>query len=624
MKKLVLACLVCLLSSNLSFSEVHNVPDDFETIQAAIDASRDGDEIRVSEGRYEENLTVTDLDVDIIGNPDDPSSVIIDGAQEGIVITFSGDIRNSTILDGFTIIGGEDRERSAGGIRCFRTSPSLQNLIVTENIGARGGGIIVEDGNPGIRDIQIFNNITDGYGGGITLMGDASPVMTNLVIRNNESVNRGGGLASFSRGRPELHESEITNNNSENNGGGLFSQGNMVLVDVSINNNGCEGDGGGIYANGNITVTRVIIADNYAGGIGGGIYMDGQRPVFERMLITGNRTMSLGGGVFISGTPNNVSAPTFNHVTFAGNTAEQAGGAFYCHDGADPVIRDCILYGDQPQEVSFNEEGDANSFRVTYSDIEGGEDAIDTNDNGDVTWGEGAINADALVANSDERDYNLTWENYPDDDETKSPCIDTGHPDIDPDPDDTRADMGYYYFSQEFPIIRVQPNNLNFGAVRIDDNRDLPVRIMNVGVEELLATLIITPEDSPFSVLNEDLDLRIQPGAEQVVGISFAPPNRGDFEALLRISSNDPATPLIIVSLQGAGANRPPRAEDQQQFTVLEDSDWTFLLDLNELFTDPDGDELEFSVEGWPFLNFELRESSMLFMHPQVITGEGR
>ena len=618
MKKLILVCLVCLLSSNLSFSEVHNVPDDFETIQAAIDASSDEDEIRVSAGRYEEILTIINLDVDIIGNPEDPSSVVIDGAQSGVVITYSGDVDNNTILDGFTITGGEDDQRSAGGIRCNNTSPILRNLIVTENIGARGGGILVEDGNPAIRDVLITNNNSAGYGGGITLMGAASPVMNNLMIRNNESVNRGGGLASFSRGRPELHGSEISNNNSDNNGGGLFSQGNMILVDVTIANNSCEGEGGGLYANGNVTVTGVIISSNSAGGNGGGIYIDGPRPGFERMLIAGNSTQSLGGGIFISGTPNNVSAPTFYHVTFAGNTAEQDGGAFYCHDGANPVVRDCILWGDQPQEVSFNEEEDANSIAITYSDVEGGEDAIETNNNGDVNWSVGAIDADPLFENPEGGDYHLTWVNFPEEDETKSPCIDTGHPDIDPDTDGTRADMGMYFYSQAFPDLEIQPNRLAFGELDVGDSRTLAVVIRNRGEGELVVTMRINPEDSPFRIMREELSFVVRPGAMEETEVTFSPQQRGEYSDELRIESNDVENRLVIVGLHGEGNNRRPQAEEEQAFTMLEDSDLTFLLDLNELFTDPDRDELEFLVSNRQYMSFELRESSRLFVQPEV------
>ncbi|MBT3232380.1 MAG: T9SS type A sorting domain-containing protein [Calditrichaeota bacterium] len=599
-------------------AEVHNVPDDFDTIQAAIDAARDGDEIRVSAGRYEEILTIANLDVDIIGNPEDPSTVVIDGAQGGVVITYSGDVRNSTVLDGFTITGGEDNARSGGGITCSSTSPSLRNLVITENSGARGGGILVEDGNPAIRDVWITSNISAGYGGGITLMGAASPVMNNLVITNNRSVNRGGGLASFSRGRPELHESEISNNTSDNNGGGLFSQGNMRLVDVTIDSNSCEGEGGGLYANGNIAVSRVIISANQSGGNGGGIYIDGPRPGFERMLIAGNSTQSLGGGIFISGTPNNVSVPTFYHVTFVGNTAEQDGGAFYCHDGTNPVIRDCILWGNQPQEISFNEAEDASSITMTYSNVEGGEDAIESNNNGEVTWGTGAIDEDPLFANPDEGDYHLTWDNFPENDESKSPCINTGHPNIDPDPDGTRADMGMYYFHHNYPDISVNTDLIDFETLEVGDSRTLPVIIGNTGEEELNVTLTINQEDSPFSIMRENVNFTVQPDEEEVTAISFAPQERGEYAVALRVASNDPDDPIVIVGLRGIGANRPPQPDEEQSFTISEDVAWTFLVDLSEMFTDPDGDDLVFSFVDRQYLTFEIRESSMLYVHPQL------
>ncbi len=68
--------------------------------------------------------------------------------------------------------------------------------------------------------------------------------------------------------------------------------------------------------------------------------------------------------------------------------------------------------------------------------------------------GEHDISANPLF----DENYHLTWANFPVEDETKSPCIDAGHPDLDgdgitwendpddQDPDGTRMDIGAFYF----------------------------------------------------------------------------------------------------------------------------------------------------------------------------------
>ncbi|MBC8175343.1 MAG: T9SS type A sorting domain-containing protein [Candidatus Marinimicrobia bacterium] len=60
----------------------------------------------------------------------------------------------------------------------------------------------------------------------------------------------------------------------------------------------------------------------------------------------------------------------------------------------------------------------------------------------DQTGLNGNISEDPLF----DENYNLTWANFPVEDETKSPCIDSGDPDSPLDPDLTRADMGAFYF----------------------------------------------------------------------------------------------------------------------------------------------------------------------------------
>lgn len=65
--------------------------------------------------------------------------------------------------------------------------------------------------------------------------------------------------------------------------------------------------------------------------------------------------------------------------------------------------------------------------------------------------GTGNITSNPLFVNPDSMDFQLSWENFPIPDSTKSPCIDTGNPGSPLDPDSTRADMGAFYFDQSLP-----------------------------------------------------------------------------------------------------------------------------------------------------------------------------
>jgi hypothetical protein len=80
-----------------------------------------------------------------------------------------------------------------------------------------------------------------------------------------------------------------------------------------------------------------------------------------------------------------------------------------------------------------------------YCDIEGGVGAFGGPGAGSEFDGvyDSCIDADPLFADGENGDFHLAWDNYPTEDATKSPCIDSGHPHPQyNDPDGSRNDMG--------------------------------------------------------------------------------------------------------------------------------------------------------------------------------------
>ncbi|HED24817.1 MAG TPA: hypothetical protein ENN91_06800, partial [Firmicutes bacterium] len=83
------------------------VPDQYSTIQEAIDAAEDGDEIVVQVGVYRENIDFRGKDIILRStDPDDPkvvSETIIDGGGSGTVVSFRSGETEGAVLNGFTI-----------------------------------------------------------------------------------------------------------------------------------------------------------------------------------------------------------------------------------------------------------------------------------------------------------------------------------------------------------------------------------------------------------------------------------------------------------------------------------------------------------------------------------------
>jgi hypothetical protein len=98
------------------------VPDDFPTIQAAIDAAEDRDQIWVAPGVYLENIDFKGKAIHVRSlSPNDPavvSTTIIDGQQLGSVVTFRTGENPDSVLNGFMIRNG--RSATGGGIFIIR------------------------------------------------------------------------------------------------------------------------------------------------------------------------------------------------------------------------------------------------------------------------------------------------------------------------------------------------------------------------------------------------------------------------------------------------------------------------------------------------------------------------
>ena len=142
-----------------SFAEVINVPDDFETIQAAINAAEVGDTILVHPGTYVENIRYLGKDIVVgslmltIGDEAYIDSTIIDGNENGSVVTFYERVTADAKLTGFTIQNGSGTsfgygQLMGGGIFILQSDVVIEHCRIRDNHVVNdfgpplGGGII--------------------------------------------------------------------------------------------------------------------------------------------------------------------------------------------------------------------------------------------------------------------------------------------------------------------------------------------------------------------------------------------------------------------------------------------------------------------------------------------------
>jgi len=208
---------------------------DAPTIQAAVNASADGDTILVAPGTYTwtNQGTASDFGMVYVQRGMDHLTILseagaafttIDAQMQGRVFFIQG--WNYLTLDGFTIQNG--------------VAPAL------------------------------------GYfaGGGVT-MHLSYEVIRNCVFRNN-SASGGGALWCGGVSAPQLINCEFYDNTAERGGAIFFvrSSTNPTLRDCRFYRNRSNAGGGAIYATENgMTLENCVIAQNVAGTEGGAIYL---------------------------------------------------------------------------------------------------------------------------------------------------------------------------------------------------------------------------------------------------------------------------------------------------------------------------------------------------------------
>jgi hypothetical protein len=234
----------------------------YTEIQPAIDAVTNGDTIIVRDGTYtganNKNLDFGDKSI-TLKSENGPQNCIIDCEGSGRGFYFYGSGTSGSVVDGFTIRGGNVRELNpsspepyewGGGILCWSASPTITNCIIENNYAHRGGGI-------------------DCYRDG------ASPLISNCIIKGNVAeAGYGAGIHAY-RGSPSFRNCMITNNTATwlSLGGGIslnYSSSQIINCTISGNVAGTHGyenygGGGGIYVkDSNLTITNGILWDNTA------------------------------------------------------------------------------------------------------------------------------------------------------------------------------------------------------------------------------------------------------------------------------------------------------------------------------------------------------------------------
>lgn len=372
--------------------------------------------------------------------------------------------------------------------------------------GGKGGAVYVSNSSPEFYGCMISGNMAT-YGGGVFCENNASPVFTSCIFYGNAATNSGGALYSLNS-TPMVTESYLFSNSAQTSAGGIAivkgalgdnaetagvdttylsdARYTSFLASISLQDLLARGKPGGrlqmeadsgmsdnystmtepqyrkmavisqntFYQNtavsegGGIRVShaRIKLRDNEFTSNqalnGGGVYLnDSDSTMADWNRFEGNQAGFAGGALYLNGS----SADTIRQNLFSGNTAVQTGGIYLKNSislltkntfwkntgsgtgtalgsfGGSNQVSNSIFWNNLPiANASISGTG----LNVTYNDIQGG------------FTGYANINSYPMFVDTVSSNFHL---------QEGSPCINSGDPASEPDPDATRADMGMYY-----------------------------------------------------------------------------------------------------------------------------------------------------------------------------------
>ncbi len=355
------AMILVLLALGNASAATLQVPQQYETIGAALTLAVAGDRVEVAPGLYlEHGLRIRD-GVILAGVGTDPEQTIIDGQGRGRILSACtpgqlGRVLRLTFQNGWAR-GKNSYERS-------------------------GGAILIQQAKIEINDCKFRNNRADGHGGAIRVL-RSSPSLTRCDFIGNTALLGGGGALDCSYEASPVIEDCSFHQNFAAWGGALAIRGRSTPEIVRGDFQSNRSDGQQAYGG---AVVSFFDSD----------------PVFRYSSFYGNRS-DLGGALAaLPGSP-----VYLEHCTLTRNAADN-GAAIYNQDAISAVLSCIVAFQEGP---GLTTEG-PNALQMGCTNVHG-------NSGGDLVGfapdiGElyGNLSADPMFCSMDERglSFNLAVE----------------------------------------------------------------------------------------------------------------------------------------------------------------------------------------------------------------------
>lgn len=344
----LLVSLLCLSLSSFGWGADLEVPGQYPTIQAALDAAVDGDRVLVSAGTYAERLA-TNLSIELIG-VDGPELTILDarGAPgSGSALALQYHSGGAALVRGFTIHGDQATifafPFGGGAITSFGGYLTVEQCIIEDcdlrnTAGPSGGGILANAMMAVVLRDSIFrNNHCIGQGGAVYAASSEVVISGCLFEDNSSDLNSGAIYTHF----PLITDCIFRNNSSGDDAGAVSIAGSGRIQNSIFERNSANGQGGALFVSDDLDVFQCVFYDNSSAGTGGAIRHFSHSMHIESSLILNN------------------SAPSRGAVST--QTGFSSSNSIYWQNGPSPLwntslnnIQYCIVEGGFPGVGNFD------------------------------------------------------------------------------------------------------------------------------------------------------------------------------------------------------------------------------------------------------------------------------
>lgn len=305
----------------------------YSSVQAAVDAARPGDVIKVAQGTYTDvhhlpsldtgTFTATQIvaitkEVAVRGGystsnwaePHPASNpTVLDARGVGRAVVLSG--TTGATLTGFRMTGGDASklggtswgEGVGGGLYVLNALATISdNQVYSNTATAYGGGLYLDNSQITLKNNALSDNRASRRGGGIYMTWDSDVTMTHNTVFSNFALHEGGGICVY-WSDARLGDNLISDNTSAFAGGGVYLYGGEARLDRNRIMRNTAHEGGGVYLT----------------------YILDTPPSFTNSVIAHNRAEEGSGLWFTSLYASETTTVTMLHTTFANNGGEGEG-----------------------------------------------------------------------------------------------------------------------------------------------------------------------------------------------------------------------------------------------------------------------------------------------------------